>query len=233
MSDKPILSSTGIDIYFRMIRSAFVILALLAFLPSRAQDTVRGKAAKHQYPYSRKEEIIYDGKRYRIHNNYVTLGGGPGYSSIRSDLQQVAGVDFQFHIRREYFQAGVVLSGFQFFANNHIQLHAGYGKRKETSRYNLACFGGPSFYQGVEGAVGQPEVFYGGAGLYVSAQAVRKLTYDVGAGLEVFADLGFRLGGWGREQILYGAKLVVFFSGSYRGPKRNYNPNVRSENPNG
>jgi hypothetical protein len=206
---------------------------MLVLRSAQAQDTVRGKKPGQQHPYNRKEEIIFDSKRYRIHNNYVTLGGGPGYSSIRSALQQVAGVDFQFHIRREYFQAGVVLSGFQFFANNHVQLHAGYGKRKESGKYNLAFFGGTTIYQGVEGVVGQPEIFYGGAGLYFSAQAVRKLTYDVGAGLEAFADLGFRVGGRGREQVLYGVKLIVFFSGSYRGPKRNYNPNVRSENPGG
>ena len=194
-----------------------------------SQDTLR----KSRSDYRKNEEIIFDNKRYRIHNNYVTLGGGISLSSIRHAQQRTAGADFQFHLREHNFQAGVLLSGFQFFANNHLQAHLGYGYRKEANTYNLAFFGGPSYYQGVEGLAGQPERFYGGFGLYACAQAIHKITYDIGAGFELFADAGFSTGKSGREQILYGVKLIVFFSGSYRGPKRNYNPNVRSENPNG
>lgn len=183
--------------------------------------------------YRKNEEIIFDGKRYRIHNNYVTLGGGVSLSSIRHGQQRTAGADFHFHIRRQYFQTGVLLSGYQFFANNHFQFHACYGYRKESLTSNFAVYGGPTFYQGGELIPGQRERYYGGIGLYLSAQAVHKITYDVGAGVEIFADIGFRHGRSGREQALAGVKFIVFFSGSYRGPKRNYNPNVRSENPNG
>lgn len=191
------------------------------------------KKSRHQYPYSRTEEIIFDKKRYRLYNNYVTFGGGISLSTIRHINQQTAGIDFQFHIRRQYFQAGAMLSGNEFFSNNHVQLHAGYGYRHESGRYNFATFIGPTLYQGVEGGDREPERFYSGTGLYASAQAVRKLTYDVGAGIELFADWGIQIGNSGRNQVLYGAKVIVFFSGAYRGPKRNYNPNVRSENPNG
>ncbi len=163
----------------------------------------------------------------------MTIGGGLALSTIRAGYQRVAGADFQFHIKQHYFQTGVLLSGIDFFQNTHMQAHACYGLRREGNTYNLALFAGPSFYQGVEGQVGTPPRFYGGPGVYLSAQAVHKMTYDIGAGFELFADIGRQMGNVGRNQVLYGAKVILFFSGSYRGPKRNFNPNVRSENPDG
>ena len=54
--------------------------------------------------YFRKEEIIHDGKRYRKYNDYLTIGGSFFNSSLRSAGQQGVGLDFHFHIRRQYFQ---------------------------------------------------------------------------------------------------------------------------------
>jgi hypothetical protein len=123
------------------------------------------------------------------------------------------------------------MSGEEFFSNSHLQGHVCYGLRKESSTFNLAFFVGPSIYQGVAGRPPAPPEVYEGLGLYADLQLIKKLTYDIGAGLELFCDLGFAA--TGREQVMYGAKFILFFSGSYRGVKRNYNPNVRSENPNG
>lgn len=183
--------------------------------------------------YRPKEEIIFDNKRYRLYNNYVTLGGGVSLSTIRNNSQRTAGIDYHFHIRRTYFQLGVLLSGNEFFSNNHLQAHFCYGIRKEDGKNHFAAFGGFSYYQGVEGVAPQPAVYYGGSGFYFAGQYVRKITYDVGGGIEAFADIGYSTPFWGRDQALYGVKLIVFFSGAYRGPKRNYNPHVRAENPNG
>lgn len=213
-----------------MIRFLLCITVLLCWgLPLLAQDSLPARKLKPSY--YRKEEIIYDGKRYRLHNNYVTLGAGPAISTIRSAPQRVAVADFNFHIRKQYFQAGVMLSGYQFFSNTHLQAHVGYGIRREGGLYHFALFAGPSYYQGVEGSVGQPPHFYEGVGIHVDLQTVAKLTYDIGAGFEFFADFGFADGAGGREQVMYGVKAIVFFSGAYRGIKRNYNPNVRAENP--
>ena len=174
-------------------------------------------------PYNRKEEILHYGKRYRIHNNYLTLGGGFASSSIRSRGQKVVGADFQFHIRRQHFQMGLMMSGDQFLSNNHVQGHLGWGLRKETRTANFAGFFGPAYNYGVVGVAGAPERFYRGLGAYASLQFVTKLAYDIGLGLEVFDELS-------GNQNIFGFKIIAFFSGAYRGVKKNYNPNVRSEN---
>lgn len=145
-------------------------------------------------------------------------------SSIRNQSQNNLGIDFQFHIRRQHFQSGVMMSGPAFGSNNNVQAHVGYGYRRERSKNNLAAFIGPSYHWGVEGAVGTPEVFYNTFGAYGSVQFVTKFLYDIGLGVEGFADIS-------QKQTMFGFRVIAFFSGAYRGPKRNYNPNVRSENP--
>lgn len=174
--------------------------------------------------YDRKEEIIYDGKRYRIHNSYLCVGAGFLQSTIRSDLQKTIGIDFHFPIRRQHFQVGIMMSGEEFGSNNNVQGHVCYGIRREKSKNNLAGFIGPSFYTGVESdALGNAK-FYEGVGAYLSFQAVTKFTYDIGVGAEVFVDVSVK-------QSIVGLKLIAFFSGAYRGVKKNFNPHVRSENP--
>lgn len=199
----------------------FIFLCLI-YAGFRAQEQPVVKPEKPYY--DRKEEIIYDGKRYRIHNSYLSLGGGFLQSSIRSTLQKTLGADFQFPIRRMHFQVGAMMSGEGFSSNNHIQGHVCYGFRRERTKNNLALFFGPSYATGVEGDASGAPRFYQGLGGYVAVQAISKFTYDIGLGVELFGDISQR-------QSIAGLKLIVFFSGAYRGPKRNFNPNVRSENP--
>lgn len=170
--------------------------------------------------------MLYDGKRYRIHNNYLTLGGGFLSSSIRPAGQKAVGADFHFHVRRQNFQVGTIMSGDQFLSNNNIQFHAAYGLRRERNMTNLAAYIGPSFFTGVQGTPGVTDpTFYNGWGAYICLQAVSKfVAYDIGLGGELFAEFS-------EKQNIFGFKIVAFFSGSYRGVKRNYNPNVRAENP--
>jgi len=179
-------------------------------------------------PYYRKEEILHEGKRYRLHNNYLTIGGGILWSSIRGSEQRNIGADYNFHIRKNYFQAGLMMSGPQFLSNNNVQAHLGYGLRKETVKTNFAAYAGATWFTGVVGrtdSVGNsvPQ-YYSGVGFYISGQAVTKFTYDIGIGMEVFAELN-------SQQSIAGFKVILFFSGAYRGLKQKYNPNVRAENP--
>jgi hypothetical protein len=174
--------------------------------------------------YNRKEEIIYMNNRYRLHTNYLTLGAGYANSTLRNVSQRIIAADFNYHIRQHRFQTGALMSGDQYLSNNYIQLHLGYGLKREGNRYLLAGYAGPSLYHGVYGDQSGAPIFYRGVGAYFAGQAVTKLAYDIGLGLEVFGDFN-------TTQSLYGFKIIGFFSGAYRGPKRNYNPNVRSENP--
>jgi hypothetical protein len=175
-------------------------------------------------PYNRKEEVIYDGKRYRIHNNYLTLGMGFGGSSIRGSSQRCGGLDFNFHIRRTYFQFGALISGPELFSNNHEQVHLGGGYRWEGRATNIAFYLGPCLFRGVKGIPPAPPSLYGGYGGYACAQIVTKFTYDIGLGLDLFSEFSY-------VQSQFGLRIIAFFSGAYRGVKRNFNPNVRSENP--
>lgn len=199
-----------------------LILFLFAATDFMAQE--QKTADTIVYPYFRKEEIIFEGKRYRIHNNYLTLGAGFGASSIRDQSQKNIGADYQFHIRTQHFQIGAMMSGNSIGDNNNIQAHLGYGYRIEKNKSNLAAFVGPTYFSGVEGDASSAPVFYDGFGAYFSVQAVSKFVYDVGLGAEIYADFSYK-------QSLFGLKIIAFFSNAYRGPKRNINPNVRSENP--
>jgi hypothetical protein len=190
------------------------------WLSAQQKDSLK----KGMPDYYAKEEVIYEGKRYRIHNTYLTAGGGFLNSSIRPQGQKAIGIDFHFPIRKLHFQMGGVMSGEDFGSNNNVQLHVGYGYRRETRSTNLAAYIGPTVFQGVTGDIGSPPEFYSGAGGYVCLQAVSKFTYDIGVGIELFGEINYKQG-------MFGFKVIAFFSGAYRGPKRNYNPNVRAENP--
>ncbi len=167
-----------------------------------------------------------DGKRYRIHNNYLTVGGGYLGSTLRKETQKAVGLDFQFHIRTQKFQVGILMSGNEFLSNNNLSGHVGYGLRKETSNYNFSLYGGLNYSYGVyavadTGMTTQPK-FYNDIGIYISAQVIKKITYDIGGGLELYAEAN-------QTHIMGGIKFIVFFSDSYRGVKRNYNPNVKTK----
>lgn len=203
-------------------------ILIIAFISAASTVFSQQKKQGLNPGYDRREEILHEGKRYRLNNNYLTLGGGMLYSSIREKDQKVVGADFQFHVRRQHFQVGMMMSGEQFLSNNNVQAHFGYGLRKETVRANFAVFGGATFFTGVKAATdpfGNPiPHYYEGFGGYISAQAITKLTYDIGIGIEFFAD-------YSPSQSSAGIKAIMFFSGAYRGLKQKYNPYVRAENP--
>jgi hypothetical protein len=205
-----------------MIRSILIITVFCLFGEMRAQ--VKNDTLISEPPYDRKEEIIYRNKRYRIHNNYLTVGAGAGNSTVRNLSQRALAIDFQFHIKEEHFQAGILMSGSEFLYNNHLQGHLCYGFRKESKATNLAVFIGPAYHRGVTGNTSTSAEFYNGFSAYACAQAVVKIAYDIGIGVELFNEYSAR-------QNLFGFKLIVFFSGAYKGEKKNYNPNVRSERP--
>jgi hypothetical protein len=178
--------------------------------------------------YFRNEEMIYNGKRYRVHNNYVTFGPGYLQSSIRNVSQKMIGIDLHFHIRTQHFQTGVMMSGETFGSNNNVQAHIAYGYRRETKTLNLAAYMGPSYLTGVvpynDPVYGIVPEFYTNYGIYTCIQGVTKFAFDFGIGVELFAE-------YSKKQTMFGFKLIAYFSGAYTGPKRNYNPNVRAENP--
>ena len=169
--------------------------------------------------YDPKEEIIYDGKRYRVHNNWLSAGAGWAVNTHREKDQKNVGLDFNFHIRRQHFQAGAFMSGNDFTPGNNYNFHVGFGFRQERQKFNLAAFAGPSasyFYRPLKDTANYDiTTLYNRVGAYVCLQAVYKIKYDVGIGLDVFAD-------YNQVQSIIGTRIILYFSGAYRGLKKGH-----------
>lgn len=167
-----------------------------------------------------KEEIDFDGKRYRVYNNWLSLGHGAGYNSHWPKDEKNVAVDFSFHIKDKYFRIGSFMSGIDFTAANNYNFHLQYGLRKETAKYNLSAFIGPSysyFKRPLSDSIsfGLSNILnkvYTEFGAYACVEAVYKIKYDVGLGGQVFCD-------YNRVQLVYGVRLIVYFSSSFRGVK--------------
>lgn len=169
--------------------------------------------------YKRKTEIKLDGKKYRIYNNYVTFGVGKAYNSLWDQLWVNTGVDFNFHIRKAYFQGGGYLQGFNFYDKQQIQMHLGGGYRQESYKYFWAAYGGLSYTNGfypvtIKDIAGKDSAIVplvmSEVGVYAAAQLFYKLKFDYGIGITAFGDIN-------KRQTTVGVRLELFFSGAYRG----------------
>jgi hypothetical protein len=107
------------------------------------------------------------------------------------------------------------MSGPQYLTNTNVAGHLCYGYRYEKNKYNLAGYVGPSYsyFATVSDDTLRNLVVNSAMGAYVNIQAVYKFKYDVGIGVELFADIS-------QLQQMYGGKIILFFSGAYRGEKR-------------
>lgn len=192
------------------MKGFFAILFLLSGIhyAYSQQDSVKA--------YNPKEELVYDGKRYRVHNNWISGGAGAGYNTHWPKDERNFGVDFSFHIKKEYFRIGGFMSGANFSLTNNYNAHVCYGIRKEKNKYNLSAFAGPSlsyFKRPLKDSVNYNlNSAYSEVGGFVCLEAIYKLKYDVGIGGQVFCD-------YNKVQMVYGVRLVAYFSGAYRGIK--------------
>jgi len=195
-----------------MVRVFKIIILLLCF--QLENENIFAQAKKE---YKKKEEIMVDGKRYRVHNSYFTFGGGPVLGSTNSDLKFDGGIDFNFPIKVAHLQLGGMISGPSFGNNKMIQMHLGAGKRFELIKWNLAGFGGISYSTGYYKKVYNDTLLvinaFNTAGLYACAHAYYKLKYDIGIGIALFGDFN-------PYQYMFGARFELYFSGAYRGQKR-------------
>jgi len=182
-------------------------------------------------PFNRKDEILYQGKRYAIHNNFLLLGLGYNFSTLHKnpEIQSTYGLQFVFHIRRQHFHAGLLVAGRTFQNTLHTAVFAGYGYRKEHLKYNWGVFTGPSYNFGIlppefTATDTIPASLYDKPGWHVSAHYIRKILFDIGIGAEVFFN-------WDVHQSMGGVRLVLFFSGSYRGKENRVNRYVKFRIP--
>ena len=199
-----------------MTRFHLVLFMLILAFSSMAQTdtTVHLNTAHGDTSYHPKKEILLDGKRFRVYNNWMNLGLGEGFNSNLATPQNILDVDLHFHIYKHYFQVGTFLSGDRFGSFNTYSTHVAYGKRSENQHRNMFICIGPSYSWGYPFKQGiyLPNI-YSVFGVYGQAQYIYKLAYDLGIGGALFADANSR-------QTVYGISLALYFSGAYRGEKK-------------
>jgi hypothetical protein len=169
--------------------------------------------------FNGKKEIVYDDKRYRVYNNWLSVGAGPNYNTKWPKDEKNIGVDFSFHLKQHYMRVGGFLSGTNFTSSNNYSFHLDYGIRKESTKYNLAAFVGPSlsyFRRPLKDTVSYNlATVYNEVGGHVALEAVYKIKYDIGIGGQIFCTFN-------RVQMIYGVRLILYFSSAYRGMKIGY-----------
>ncbi len=164
-------------------------------------------------------EFVMDNKKFRYYNKWFTIGGGVQQNlTYERNLGFAGGADLNFHIKREYFQTGLEITGEGVRSFTNYELHVGYGWRYEDKDVHFAAFVGPSFSTGyakvqINDTLSTYSRSYNEFGLYGQAEIVKKIAYDVGIGAALFAD-------WNQEQTIIGFRGILYFSGSYRGEKR-------------
>lgn len=155
--------------------------------------------------------FVIKNKKFRYYNNWLTAGAGWQQNiTYKRELGFTGGVDYNFHIKKYYFQAGVNVTGERFGFYNNYQIHFGYGSRFEDKDLHFAGFAGLSYSSGrgkVDSVYIRP---YTQPGLYVQGEVVFKVSYDVGIGASLFAD-------WNKEQAMIGFRFLLYFSSSYQG----------------
>jgi hypothetical protein len=184
------------------------------------------KSAKHIIPLD--STFVLEGKKLKFYNSWLTAGGGiqQNLTHTKRKYGFAGGVDFQFHIQRQYFQLGTVITGEKFGFYDNYQFHLGYGKRTEGKSLHGAAFVGISYSTGYAkvDSSGHYERAYKEPGIYIEGQIVKKVTYDVGIGASIFADVN-------QEQAIAGARFIIFFSGAYKGKSEDRQQRVKQTTP--
>ena len=169
-------------------------------------------------------EFVKDNKRFRYYNKWFTCGYGVQQCiSENTKLGKALGADFNFHIKRNYFQTGLELTSpeLKFYKGfSNYEFHFGYGWRLEDKDVHFSAFGGLSYSEGYKNTqIDSTTInsrYYYQPGLFAQAEIIKKIAFDVGLGASLFVD-------WNKEQTLVGFRAIVYFSGSYRG-KKYYQP---------
>lgn len=210
------------------MKTLFILAFCIIFVGKNLaqKDSASTVQKKDTSVFNRKQEIIYDGKRYRIHNNWLSAGVGVNYNTRWPKDEKNTAVDFSFFVKQHHFRIGGFMSGTDFTAANNYSFHFGYGFRKEGNKYNLSAFIGPStsnFRRPLSDTANYNlTTVYNAVGGYAVVEAVYKFKYDVGLGGQIFCD-------YNQVQMVYGARLIVYFSSAYRGIKYGYRAPVKKK----
>ncbi len=196
----------------KFLRKIIIVLFLALCCPefSFGQDT-----AVYKQQENFKREIIIGDKRFRVYNNWFSGGGGVAGHTANPYMQVVLAVNINFHIKRQYFRLGGMMSGQDFGLWNNYQLHGGWiPYRKETEKYNLAFVGGIAYSTGYK-FIRAPDVYdnnhpYLEWGGYAEVQYIRKIYFDVGIGGAFFVNVN-------AKNSIIGIRADIFLSSAFKG----------------
>lgn len=202
-----------------MLKNIFIVIFCIFFgkIVFAQADSVK---------FNPKEEIAYDGKRYRVHNSWLSVGAGANYNTKWPKDEKTIGADFTFFIKNNHFRIGAMMSGREYTAPNNYSFHLCYTLRKETENYNLSASLGPSssFFRRPlsDTANYNLATVYNELGVHACLEAVYKFKYDIGIGGQLFCD-------YNQVQMVYGVRVIMYFSGAYRGIKYGYRAPVKKK----
>jgi hypothetical protein len=205
------------------MRAKALLLSLSLFF-IMAQLLAQAPAAKpmtHNDSLAAVDTVIIHHNVYNRHANWFAFGAGNSLNKYKQVDGSLA-LDYQFKWRKVYIQSGIMrgkaFSGSYFpgdYDRVFNELHLAIGQKNETRKAFTALFIGAGLIQGEfaypDDPKGQGENFTT-VGLTASAQLIFKPVYDVGLGLNAFANANTRY-------ALYGVRLVVFLSNAYKGQK--------------
>lgn len=195
-------SNCILNLFFRTLFIAFVAILI---------DHSSVFAQLKQREDELKKERTIRGNRFKIFNNYLNFGTGIGRAIQESKGWNPTAIEYNFHIKRSYFLLGYQRTDLSGILNNPKKnrmndLHFCYGFRKETKALNIAYYGGVSRPWGIM----NDTLGFKTYGIYAEAQFIRKLFYDVGAGISIF-------GHYNNYFPLFGIRIDIFLSGAYQG----------------
>lgn len=200
---------------------AFCFFLLLLLCGGTAQEL----AAQADTTFNPKKEVVFNDKRFRVWNNWISGGAGPMFHTNNPRTQLALGVNFNFHIKHYYFRIGGMFSGDRFGSWNNLQGHIGWiPLRRDNEHAHQAIVAGVSYSTGYRFVyAGHYDNLnpYARAGVYAEYQYVRKINYDFGIGGALFADVN-------SQNTLIGLRIDVYFSGAYRGYVRGKEPPKRN-----
>lgn len=184
----------------------------------KAVDDKKKKSSKRKRSKPLDSTFVMENKKFQYYNNWMSFGGGVQQNiTYKRELGFVAAVDVNFHIKRNYLQAGALISGERFAHYNNYQLHFGYVRRFEDNDLHYSAAVGPTYSWGFQVVPIDPVKntirSYDEPGFYLQGEVIKKIAYDVGIGACLFADVN-------KEQSMIGLRLTLYFSAAYTG-KRN------------
>jgi hypothetical protein len=172
-------------------------------------------------------EFIYNGNQYVPNSPWCTVGMGYGYNMSEKTGEPNFLFDVHLKLKKpQYLAIGFTTSRERFFYNfdtifyvHHWNkqsvnsFHVLYGLRNENIFHNYAVFLGPAVDWGYNylysDSTGDFHKMYFEPGIYLSLQYSRKIYYDIGVGVSLFANVC-------RSSQVVGATFHIYLSTAYK-----------------